>query len=120
MTADSARQEVLYNKNTPLESVFRNAIARILDFMIVNQRFDYSPAEVSKLTGIPLRTVQRAIPHLVNKGLIKENRPIGNTTMYILNSDHPLTKVLKQYLQTAIDLDIEATARHKGQKPRLS
>lgn len=34
-----------------------------------------------RITGIPLPTVQSAIPHLVQKGLVKESRPVGNTTM---------------------------------------
>lgn len=112
------RQEVLYNKNTPLESVFRNSIARILDFFILNDKFDYSPSEVSKTTDIPIRTVQRAIPHLNQRGLIKESRSVGNTTMYILNNEHPLVGVLKQYLQTAIDLTVAESVKQHKQKQR--
>jgi Fic family protein len=97
------RQEVAYNQNTPLEGIFRNSIARILDFFILNQDFDYSPAELTRITGVPLRTVQRAITHLSEKNLIKENRPVGNTTMYILNLNSPLAVALRDYVKTAVN-----------------
>jgi Fic family protein len=80
-----SRQEVVYNRNRPLESIFKNSTARVLDFLILNQNFDYSAAEISTITGIPLRTVQRVMPHLVQKELVKETGKIGNTRMYIIN-----------------------------------
>lgn len=107
MSVPSQRQEVTYDKNTPLESVFRNSIARLLDFLILNQNFDYSPAEISRITEVPLRTAQRAIQHLVEKGLIKESRPVGNTTMYILNPDSTLAGVFREYVKAAINLNID-------------
>jgi hypothetical protein len=113
MSPASQRQEVVYDKNTPLESVFRNSIARILDFLILNQNFDYSPAEISRITGIPLRTVQRAIPHLIQKGIAKESRPVGNTTMYMLNPNSPLVAVFLEYVKAAINVNIDKTAKAK-------
>jgi hypothetical protein len=99
----SDRQEIAYDQNTPLEGIFRNSIARLLDFFILNQDFDYSPAELSRITGIPLRTIQRAIAHLTAKNLIKENRPVGNTTMYILNLNSPLAVALRDYVKAAVN-----------------
>lgn len=113
MSIPSQRQEVVYNNNTPLESVFRNSLARILDFMILNQNFDYSPAEISRITEVPLRTVQRAIQHLLQKGLLKESRPIGNTTMYVLNLNSSLATALGEYVKTAINLNVDQAVATK-------
>ncbi|MCD6038580.1 MAG: hypothetical protein K0S67_2473 [Nitrososphaeraceae archaeon] len=44
------RQEVVYNRNRPLESIFKNSPARVLDFLILNQNFDYSASEISTIT----------------------------------------------------------------------
>jgi DNA-binding transcriptional regulator GbsR (MarR family) len=108
------RQEVVYNRNRPLESIFKNSPARVLDFLILNQNFDYSASEISTITGIPLRTVQRVMPHLVQKELVKETGKIGNTRMYIINSKSELSELLRQYILTRINIDIDKTRKQQG------
>ena len=107
------RQEVVYNRNRPLESIFKNSTARVLDFLILNQNFDYSAAEISTITGIPLRTVQRVMPHLVQKELVKETGKIGNTRMYIINPKSELSELLRQYILTKINIDIDKTRKQQ-------
>jgi len=109
----STRQEISYNKNRPLESIFQNTAARILDFLILNQKFDYSAPEMSKITQIPLRTIQRVLPHLVEKELIKETGKIGNTRMYMLNTDSELAKLLRQFILATINLEIDNALKQK-------
>jgi predicted transcriptional regulator len=109
----SSRQEVVYNKNKPLEKVFRNATSRVLDFLLLNYKFDYSASELSKLTQIPLRTLQRVLPNLVSHGLVKDTGKVGNTTMYIINTESKLVQALQQYLSTSIDLNFQ-----EGKKQR--
>lgn len=115
----SARQEVVYNRNRPLESIFQNSPARVLDFLILNQNFDYSAAEISRITGIPLRTVQRVLPHLVQKELVKETGKIGNTRMYMINSKSELSELLRQYVMTRINIDIDKS-RRQGTSNKLN
>jgi DNA-binding transcriptional regulator GbsR (MarR family) len=114
------RQEVVYNRNRPLESIFQNGPARILDFLILNQNFDYSAAEISRITGIPLRTVQRVLPHLVQKELVKETCKIGNTRMYIINSKSELSELLSQYVLARINIDIDKTRKQRDKSAELN
>jgi predicted HTH transcriptional regulator len=109
----STRQEISYNKNRPLESIFQNTSARILDFLILNRKFDYSAPEMSKITQIPLRTIQRVLPHLVKKELIKETGKIGNTKMYMLNTNSELTELLRQYVITTINMNIDEARKQQ-------
>jgi len=109
------RQEISYNKNRPLESIFQNTAARILDFLILNQKFDYSAPEMSKITQIPLRTIQRVIPHLVEKELIKETGKIGNTRMYMLNTKSELSELLRQYVVATINMNIDNARKQQQQ-----
>lgn len=109
------RQEISYNKNRPLESIFQNTAARILDFLILNQKFDYSAPEISKITQIPLRTIQRVLPHLVEKELIKETGKIGNTRMYMLNTKSELTELLRQYVIATINMNIDNARKQQQQ-----
>ena len=114
------RQEVVYNRNRPLESIFQNSPARVLDFLILNQNFDYSAAEISRITGIPLRTVQRVLPHLVQKELVKEIGKIGNTRMYIINSKSELSELLSQYVLARINIDIDKTRKQRDKSAELN
>ena len=111
------RQEISYNKNRPLESIFQNTAARILDFLILNQKFDYSAPEMSKITQIPLRTIQRILPHLVEKDLIKETGKIGNTRMYMLNTKSELTELLRQYVVATINMNIDNARKQQQHTP---
>lgn len=99
--------EVSYDKNRPFERVFKNATSRVLDFLLLNPDFDYSIPELNKSTQIPIRTLQRVLPHLVEQDLIKERRKIGNTTMYVLKVSSPLVQALQQYVNSAIDLNFQ-------------
>jgi len=115
-----SRQEVVYNRNRPLESIFQNGPARVLDFLILNQNFDYSAAEISRITGIPLRTVQRVLPHLVQKELVKETGKIGNTRMYIINSKSELSELLRQYVLARINIDIDNIRKQHNTSTKLN
>jgi DNA-binding transcriptional regulator YhcF (GntR family) len=105
------RQEVNYDNNRPLESIFRNSISRILDFLILNQQFDYSASEMSKITKVPPRTIQRVLPHLVEKDLVKETGKVSNTKMYIFNTQSKLAEGLRHYIQTAINVNIDCARK---------
>jgi DNA-binding transcriptional regulator YhcF (GntR family) len=107
------RQEVNYNYNRPLESIFRNGISRILDFLILNQQFDYSVSEMSKITKVPSHTIQRVLPQLVEKDLVKETGKVGNTKTYIFNAQSKLAEGLRHYIQTAINVNIDCACRQQ-------
>jgi hypothetical protein len=84
-------------KNRPLERIFQNNIARILDFFIFNQNFNFSSTEISELSDVPIRTVQRIIPQLVKKEIIKEIKLNAKNKIYELNKNSELVEVLNKY-----------------------
>ncbi len=84
-------------KNRPLERIFQNSIARIIDFFIINQNFNFSTAEISELSDVPLRTIQRIIPQLVEKEIIKEVKRSKKNKAYGLNKDSELAEILNEY-----------------------
>ncbi len=89
--------EISHLKNRPLERIFQNNISRILDFFIFNQNFNFSTTEISELGDIPLRTVQRILPHLVEKEIIKEIKKNKKNKTYELNKNSELVEVLNKY-----------------------
>lgn len=92
------KESEIYNlKNRPLERIFQNNIARILDFFIINQNFNFSTIEISEISDVPLRTVQRIIPQLVEKEIIKEVKLNKKNKTYELNKYSELVEILNKY-----------------------
>ncbi|MER5175917.1 MAG: hypothetical protein ABJB76_05125 [Candidatus Nitrosocosmicus sp.] len=92
------KESEIYNlKNRPLERIFQNNIARILDFFIINQNFNFSTIEISEISDVPLRTVQRTIPQLVEKEIIKEVKLNKKNKTYVLNKYSELVEILNKY-----------------------
>ncbi len=89
--------EIVHLKNRPLERIFQNNIARILDFFIINQNFNFSTIEISEISDVPLRTVQRIIPQLVEKEIINEIKLSKKNKAYKLNKYSELVEILNKY-----------------------
>jgi hypothetical protein len=117
MAEVTLRRDVLYNRKRPLEAIFQNTSARILDFLVLNQKFDYSAPEISKITRVPLRTLQRVLPHLVSKEIIKETGKIGKTRMYMLNTESELAKLLRQFTLATINVEIDNALKQRNSSP---
>jgi DNA-binding transcriptional regulator YhcF (GntR family) len=66
---------------------------------------------MSKITKVPPRTIQRILPHLVAKNLVNETGRVGNTKMYILNTQSKLAEVLRRYVQTTINVNIDSARK---------
>lgn len=113
MAEVALRKEVLYNRKRPLEAIFQNTSARILDFLVLNQKFDYSAPEISKITRVPLRTLQRVLPRLVSKQIVKETGKIGKTRMYILNTESELAKLLRQFTLATMNVEIDNALKER-------
>jgi len=92
----SKENEIYKIKNRPLERIFQNNIARIIDFFIINQNFNFSSSEISEISEVPLRTMQRIIPQLVEKEIINEIKK-NKKRFYELNKHSELVKILNEY-----------------------
>ncbi len=92
----SKENEIYKIKNRPLERIFQNNIARIIDFFIINQNFNFSSSEISEISEVPLRTVQRIIPQLVEKEIVNEIKT-NKKRVYELNKYSELVEILNQY-----------------------
>jgi hypothetical protein len=73
------------------------AVAQILDFFFDHKEFDYPPSEIAKKTGLSFRTIFREIPNLEKMQLIFNNRKIGKTNMYKLNTDLEAVLLLEKF-----------------------
>jgi hypothetical protein len=92
-------QNVNEFNNGILANLFSSrAIAQILDFFFDHKEFDYPPSEIAKKTGLSFRTIFREIPGLERNQLIFNNRRIGKTNMYKLNTDFEAVALLERFV----------------------
>lgn len=70
----------------PLEILFSgNATAKILDFLITFQEWDYSETDIANNAGVSVRTVQREMPKLEEYRVVELTRQVGKAKMYRLD-----------------------------------
>ena len=92
-------QNVNELNNGVLANLFSSrAIAQILDFFFDHKEFDYPPSEIAKKTGLSFRTIFREIPSLERNQLIFNNRRVGKTNMYKLNTDFEAVDLLERFV----------------------
>ena len=92
-------QNVNESNNGILANLFSSrAIAQILDFFFDHKEFDYPPSEIAKKTGLSFRTIFREMPSLERNQLIFNNRRIGKTNMYKLNTDFEAVALLERFV----------------------
>ena len=111
----SKEKEIDKIKNRPLERIFQNNIARIIDFFIFNQNFNFSSLEISEISEVPLRTVQRIIPQLVEKEIIKETKK-NKKRVYELNKHSELVEILNEYSISTMNSFIKDAYIHDKNK----
>lgn len=107
----------------PLEDIFGNAVARILDFLIINEPFYYTLDEISQCIHIPIDILRKVIPVLTEKGLLEEIKKKGEGRNYKLNEKSDLARSLSQYVLTKINYELErekSTRRIKAKEPAPS
>ena len=94
-----------YENDYPLERLFHNATARVLDFLILNQQLSYSAEDIGQQTDIPERTLQRVLPLLVEENLLKRERE-GLAFKYEINLDSERARALIQYARATVRANI--------------
>lgn len=79
-------------KSVFLETFKDNPINRVLDFLIVFDKFDYSMADIAEKAGVGYSTLKLLIVELVKKGLLVQSRISGKSKMYRLNKDSQMVR----------------------------
>lgn len=83
------------NKSVFLEIFGESPILKVLDFLIINEDFDYSMTDIANLSGIGYSTLKLIWPKLEKSNIIKQTRIIGKAKMYKLNNQNSIVKKFK-------------------------
>lgn len=86
----------------------QSPVAKVIDFLIDNQEFDYSLTDISKCAEVGWSTLHQFWSDLVKLGVVKPTRKIGRAELYKLNLQSPLVKRLVE-----IDILVSKQFLHK-------
>ena len=70
---------------------------RILDFLIVNEDFDYSMTDIAIQSRVGYSTLKLFWKKLEESKIVKQTRVVGKAKMYKLNLDNPTVKKFRDF-----------------------
>ncbi|QQG38629.1 MAG: hypothetical protein HYS32_03425 [Candidatus Woesearchaeota archaeon] len=85
---------------TFLEVVGDAPIFRVLDFLTVNEDFDYSMTDIAKFSEIGYSTLKLFWPTLEKENIVVIVRTVGKAKMYRLNDKNLVVKKFKEFYWT--------------------
>lgn len=85
------------NKTVFLEIFGDSPILRVLDFLVVNEEFDYSMTDIANLSGVGYSTLKLFWKRLEKEGIIVKTRTVGKAKMYKLNLANPVIKKFRDF-----------------------
>lgn len=69
-----------------------NSRARLLDFLGDHPASDYNVTELAAKAGMTRQTAYKALEGLLGVGLVIHTRDVGQSRMYMLNTDHQVVR----------------------------
>lgn len=85
------------NKTAFLQIFGDSPILRVLDFLVVNEEFDYSMTDIAGLSGVGYSTLKLFWGKLEKEEIILNTRSVGKAKMYKLNSTNPVIKKFREF-----------------------
>ena len=85
------------NKTAFLEIFGDSPILRVLDFLVVNEDFDYSMTDIAKLSSVGYSTLKLFWNKLEKEKIIINIRVVGKAKMYKLNFNNPIIKKFRDF-----------------------
>lgn len=95
-----------YKRKRPIENLFKNDIARVLDLFIFNSEFSYSAKELSDLTEIPHEIIQTILITLMKKKMILAKKS-SNVKSFFINNNSELSRTLISFVHESVNMEIE-------------
>ena len=95
-------------KKTIFWKIFGDSpVLRVMDFLVVNEDFDYSMTDIAKLSGIGYATLKLFWGTLEKGGVVTNTRRVGKARMYRLNLINPVVKKFREFYWETIKRQIK-------------
>ena len=85
------------NKTAFLSIFGDSPILRVLDFLVVNEDFDYSMTDIASLSGVGYSTLKLFWSKLEKEGIVVNVRIVGKAKMYKLDLANPVMKKFRDF-----------------------
>ena len=85
------------NKTVFLETFGDSPTLRALDFLAVNEDFDYSMTDIANLSGVGYSTLKLFWNRLEGNNIVIQTRIVGKAKMYKLNLANPVIKKFRDF-----------------------
>lgn len=85
------------DKTIFLEIFGDSPILKVLDFLVVNEDFDYSMTDIANLSGVGYSTLKLFWNKLEKKSIVTNTRVVGKAKMYKLNISNPVVKRFREF-----------------------
>lgn len=85
------------NKTVFLRIFGDTPVLRVLDFLVVNEDFDYSMTDLANLSGVGYSTLKLFWGKLEKERIILNTRTVGKAKMYKLDLGNPVTKKFRDF-----------------------
>ena len=80
-----------------LETFGDSPINKILDFLIVNEDFDYSMTDIAIYSGVGYSTLKLFWNNLENNKIVIQTRVVGRAKMYRIYLENPVVKKFRDF-----------------------
>ncbi|MFT4297732.1 MAG: hypothetical protein ACMXX5_00910 [Candidatus Woesearchaeota archaeon] len=85
------------NKTAFLQIFGDSPILRVLDFLVVNEDFDYSMTDIANLSEVGYSTLKLFWAKLEKENIVVNTRVVGKAKMYKLNLSNPIIKKFRDF-----------------------
>jgi DNA-binding transcriptional ArsR family regulator len=92
---------------------------RILDHLLDYKLNDFTIKEILEAVGMSKLTFYKYFEDLEELGLVIPSRKIGRATLYKINLENPMVKMMIEY-ETKLSLEIAEQEEQKMKKPILA
>ncbi|MBS7626980.1 winged helix-turn-helix transcriptional regulator [Candidatus Bathyarchaeota archaeon] len=89
---------------------------RILDYLLDYKLNDFTKKEIMEALGMSKLTFYKYFKDLEELGLVIASRKIGRATLYKVNLENPMVKMIIEY-ETKLSLKIAEREEEKMRKP---
>ena len=89
---------------------------RIIDFFLDNPLFDFTKKEVIEALGMSKQTFYKYFADIEKYGIVNASRRIGKATLYKINLENPIVKMLREYeMQLSLQIAEKEAEKMKEQ-----
>ena len=97
-----------------LEIFGDSPMLKVLDFLIVNEDFDYSMTDIAANSGVGYSTLKLFWRKLEENSIIKQTRIVGKAKMYRLNFANPVIKKFRDFYWETTKQAVHEEFKEKG------